>query len=85
MRLNNLQLYVQVLTQGKIMQIKVYSPNGKELSIHIEKINVCPLSHKLALIENMYENGEGVDLFCFNCNLKFTSFFIKKFYKIERI
>ena len=37
MRLKNLQLYVQVLTQDKLMQIKVYSPNGKELSIHTEK------------------------------------------------
>lgn len=48
------------------MQIKVYSPNGKELSIHTEKINVCPLCHKLALIENINENGEGVDLRSYN-------------------
>ena len=67
----------------KLMQIKVYSPNGKELSIHTEKINVCPLCHKLALIENMYENGEGVDLFCFNCNLKFTSFSSRNFIKLR--
>ena len=37
MKLNNLQSYVQVLTQGKIMKIKVYSPNGKELSIYVKK------------------------------------------------
>ena len=85
MKLNNLQLYVQVLMQGKIMKIKVYSPNGKELSIHAKKINVCPLCHKLALIENMYENGEGVDLFCFNCNLKFTSFSFRNFIKLRGI
>ena len=69
--------------QGKLMQIKAYSPNGKELSIHTEKINVCLLCHKLALIENMYENREGVDLFCFNCNLKFTSFSSRNFIKLR--
>ena len=69
--------------QGKLMQIKVYSPNGKELLIHTEKINVCLLCHKLALIENMYENREGVDLFCFNCNLKFTSFSSRNFIKLR--
>ena len=83
MRLNNLQLYVQVLTRGKLMQIKVYLPNGKELSIHTEKINVCPLCHKLALIENINENGEGVDLFCYNCNLEFTSFSLRNFIKLR--
>ena len=39
------------------MQIQISSTNGKELSIHTEKINVCLLCHKLALIENMYEKG----------------------------
>ena len=83
MKLNNPQLYVQVLTQDKFMQIKVYSPNGKELSIHTEKINICPLCHKLALIENINENGEGVDLFCYNCNLEFTSFSLRNFIKLR--
>ena len=39
------------------MKIKVYSPNGKELSNNAEKINVCSLCYKLTLIENMYEKG----------------------------
>lgn len=61
------------------MKIKVYSPNGKELSIHAKKLSECPLCHELALIENVNENGEGVDLFCSNCNLTYFSFrnFIK--------
>lgn len=66
------------------MQINVYSPNGKELSIHTEKkINVCSLCHKLALIANINENGEGVDLFCYNCNLEFTSFSLRNFIKLR--
>ena len=63
MKLQNLQLSVQVSLRGKIMKIKVYSPNGKELSIRAEKLNECPLCHELALIENINENEEGVDLF----------------------
>ena len=85
MKLNNLQLYVQVLTQGKIMKIKVYSPNGKNFQFMLKKLSECPLCHKLALIENMYENGEGVDLFCFNYNLKFTSFSFRNFIKLRGI
>ena len=49
----------------------------------LKKLNECPLCHKLALIENMYENGEGVDLFCFNCNLEFTSFLLRNFIKLR--
>ena len=82
MRLNNLQSYVQIFVRGKIMKIKVYSPNGKELSIHAKKLNECPLCHKLALIENINEN-EGVDLFCSNCNLEFTSFSFRNFIKLR--
>ena len=66
------------------MKIKVYSPNGKELSIRAEKLNECPLCHELALIENINnENEEGVDLFCFNCNLEFTSFSLRNFIKLR--
>ena len=32
----------------------------------LKKLNECPLCHKLALIENMYENGEGGDLRNYN-------------------
>lgn len=83
MRLNNLQSYVQVLMRGKIMKKKVYAPNGKELSIRAKKLNECPLCHELALIENINENEEGVDLFCFNCNLEFTSFSLRNFIKLR--
>ena len=69
--------------RGEIMKIKVYSFNGKEFPIHVKKLNECPLCHKLALIENMYENGEGVDLFCYNCNLEFTSFSLRNFIKLR--
>jgi transcription elongation factor Elf1 len=65
------------------MQIKVYSPNGKELSIHAEKLNECPLCNKLVLIENINENEEGVNLFCYNCNLEFTSFSLRNFIKLR--
>ena len=34
-------------------------------------------------IMNAYENGEGVDLFCFNCNLEFTSFLLRNFIKLK--
>lgn len=67
----------------KFMKIKVYSPNGKELSIHAKKLNECPLCHELALIENINENEEGVDLFCSNCNLEFTSFSFRNFIKLK--
>ena len=83
MRLNNLQLYAQIFVRGKIMKIKVYSPNGKELSIRAEKLNECPLCHELALIENINENEEGVDLFCSNCNLEFTFFSLRNFIKLK--
>lgn len=65
------------------MKIKVYSPNGKELSIRAKKLSECPLCHELALIENINENEEGVDLFCSNCNLKFTSFPFRNFIKLK--
>lgn len=65
------------------MKIKVYSPNGKELSIHAKNLSECPLCHKLALIENINENEEGVDLFCSNCNLEFTSFLFRNFIKLR--
>ncbi len=66
------------------MKIKVYSPNGKELSICAKKLNECPLCHKLALMENINENEEGVDLFCSNCNLEFTFFPFRNFIKLKR-
>ena len=65
------------------MKIKVYAPNGKELSIRAKKLSECPLCNKLALIENINENEEGVDLFCPNCQLKFTSFPFRKFIKLK--
>lgn len=65
------------------MKIKVYSPNDKELSIYAKKLNECPLCHELALIEKINENEEGVDLFCFNCNLEFTSFSLRNFIKLK--
>ena len=83
MRLSNLQLSVQVSMRGKIMKIKVYSPNGKELSIHAKKLNECPLCHKLAFITNSTKDEEGVDLFCSNCNLEFTSFSLRNFIKLR--
>lgn len=65
------------------MKIKVYAPNGKELKIYSKTLIECPLCNKLALIENINENEEGVDLFCSNCNLKFTSFSFRNFIKLK--
>ena len=65
------------------MKIKVYSPNGTELAIRSKKLSECPLCNELALIENINENEEGVDLFCSNCNLKFTSFSFRNFIKLK--
>ena len=65
------------------MKIKVYAPNGKELSINAKKLNECPLCNKLVLMENINENEEGVNLFCFNCNLEFTSFSFRNFIKLK--
>lgn len=83
MKLNNLQLYVLTLMRGKIMKIKVYAPNGKELSIHAKKLNECPLCNKLAFITDSTKDEEGVDLFCSNCNLEFTSFSLRNFIKLR--
>lgn len=65
------------------MKIKVYSPNGKELSIRANKLIECPLCNELALIENINENEEGTDLYCPNCNLEFTSFSFRNFIKLK--
>lgn len=48
----------------------------KNFQFVLKKLNECPLCHELALIENINKNEEGIDLFCSNCNLKFTFFFI---------
>ena len=65
------------------MKIKVYAPNGKELKIHSKTLIECPLCHEVSLIEGSDENEEGVNLFCPNCQLKFTSFPFRKFIKIK--
>jgi len=65
------------------MKIKIYSPNGKELLIHVKKLNECPLCHKLTFITNSTKDEEGVDLFCSNCNLEFTSFLLRNFIKLR--
>ena len=64
-------------------KIKVYAPNGKELSIRAKKLSECPLCHELSLIEKSDENVEGVDLFCPNCQLKFESFPFRNFIKLK--
>lgn len=65
------------------MQIKVYSPNGKELSIRAKKLNECPLCHELSMIEHSNEFEECINLFCPNCQLKFESFPLRKFIKLK--
>lgn len=65
------------------MKIKVYAPNGKELKIYSKTLIECPLCNESALIEKSYENDEGVDLFCPNCQLKFESFPFRKFIKLK--
>lgn len=49
----------------------------------LKKLNECPLCHKLAFITNSTKDEEGVDLFCFNCNLEFTSFSLRNFIKLR--
>lgn len=64
-------------------KIKVYAPNGKELKIYSKTLIECPLCHKLSLIDKCNEDEEGVDMFCANCQLEFTSFPLRKFIKIR--
>ena len=49
----------------------------------LKKLSESSLCHKLALIANINENGEGVDLFCYNYNLEFTSFSLRNFIKLR--
>lgn len=63
--------------------MKVYSPNGKELSIRAKRFMNCPLCRKVAFLTSANRDEEGINLFCSNCNLEFISFPFRKFIKLK--
>ena len=63
--------------------MKVYSPNGKELSIHAKKLNECPLCHESSLIIKNSDDVEDIDCFCSDCHLSFSYFPLRKFIKLR--
>lgn len=54
----------------------------KNFQFVLKKLSECPLCHELGLITNSTKD-EGVDLFCSNCNLEFTSFPFRNFIKLR--
>lgn len=55
----------------------------KNFQFMLKKLGECPLCHELAFITNSTKDEEGVDLFCSNCNLEFTSFSLRNFIKLR--